>query len=156
VELIVVPMAAADYYGPNAGLRAALQAGANTWRPVHREARGNCLTVRAAQGTVLRRYPVTVRVAADETADLTVTGGIGSVPVTFVGLRGHRTYALDIEANGRRARFDQSVHGNDYWQTDYDPAARTWRVTYGIPLDTAGDAPRTVRLYFARRNASAK
>ena len=27
-------------------------------------------------------------------------------------------------------RVDQSVHGNDFWQADFDPVARRWRLTY--------------------------
>jgi hypothetical protein len=28
---------------------------------------------------------------------------------------------------------DLSVHGNDFWQTDYDVVAKTWSLTYNLP-----------------------
>jgi hypothetical protein len=59
VEVVVVPMAAGDYYGPNKNLRAALAAGANTWRPVLREAVGNDLEVRAVRGRGLHEPTTT-------------------------------------------------------------------------------------------------
>ena len=31
-------------------------------------------------------------------------------------------------------RLDQIAHGNDFWQTDYEPAPKTWRITYNVPL----------------------
>jgi hypothetical protein len=29
---------------------------------------------------------------------------------------------------------DQSVHGNDFWQTDYDAGTKTWSQTYNVPI----------------------
>jgi hypothetical protein len=39
---------------------------------------------------------------------------------------------------------DQSVHGNYFWQTDYDTSAQRWQITFNIPA--AGDAARMIRL----------
>jgi hypothetical protein len=79
-----------------------------------------------------------------------VTGGLGYAPVTFTGLKGHAGYELWQSVDGQRAKVDQSVHGRDFWQTDYDPATRTYRQTYNVPLDSPGDQPRTVRFEFGR------
>jgi hypothetical protein len=43
VESVVMPMAADDYYGPNAALRAALTRDGDTWKMIQREAVGNDL-----------------------------------------------------------------------------------------------------------------
>lgn len=36
---------------------------------------------------------------------------------------------------GKEIRLDQSVHGNDFWKADYDEGARTYTLTYNLPLD---------------------
>ncbi|MFQ5808094.1 MAG: hypothetical protein ACE5JM_00625 [Armatimonadota bacterium] len=151
LELVIMPMAADDYYGPNENLTAALGTGGNTWRPVHREAVGNDLKLRALRGEILHAYPIKVRVDGDQSAELDVTGGIGFVPVTFTGLDDYRGYQLSLATGGQPEPIDQSVHGSDYWQTDYDPTAGTWAITYNVSLDTPNDDPRKVRLMFGKK-----
>ena len=36
---------------------------------------------------------------------------------------------------------NQSVHGHDFWQTDYNPKTATWEVTYTVALDRPNDVP---------------
>jgi hypothetical protein len=36
------------------------------------------------------------------------------------------------------------VHGNDFWQTDYDAVSNTWQITYNLPLDSPNDVPQDV------------
>ena len=72
------------------------------------------------------------------------------MPLTLTGLTDYKGYGLFVSSGGKLKRVDQSVHGNDFWQTDYDAASRSWRQTYNIPLDTPGDAARTVRLVFRK------
>ena len=57
------------------------------------------------------------------------------VPIRFQGLKSSDGYRLYQVVNGKRVKFDQSVHGNDFWQTDYDALADTYTVTYNVPLD---------------------
>ena len=151
VELVVVPMAADDYYGPNDNLRAALSKGGNTWRPIYREAIGNNLKLQPIRGRILHDYPIVVEVDEDQIAEFDVTGGIGYVPFTFVGLDNYRGYELLRDTDGRMARIDQSVHGNDYWQTDYDPVTRKWAITFNISLDSPNDQRRKVRFLFTKK-----
>ena len=131
VEHIVMPQFAKDYYGPNGGLRTALGQWENTWRLIHREATGNDRRVEVATGTLERLYPAVRIQTTDDRARFTITGGLGYVPVTFAGLTAHSGYTLHL--NGQRV--DQSVHGNDFWQTDYDPATQRWEMTFTVPLD---------------------
>jgi len=35
----------------------------------------------------------------------------------------------------KRIKWDQSVHGNDFWQTDYDAFSNSYKITYNVPLD---------------------
>ena len=148
VELLVIPMAADDYYGPNDNLRASLKADANTFRPVLRQATGNNLRLHAIAGRLLRSYPPLVLVDASQSAEIEITGGLAYLPISFTGLNDFRTGGLTISDDRKPSRVDQSVHGNDYWQTDYDPAVKTWTLTYNVNLDTLQDQPRTVRLSF--------
>jgi hypothetical protein len=137
LELVIFPALAADYWGGNRAFEAALAREADTWRLVHAEAAGNALTVRASRGAVESAYPLRVRVAEDGRAALTVDGGLGAVPITFAGVGQPRGFTLRID--GRP--INQSVHGNDYWQADRDPAEGTWALTFNVPL---GPGPHTV------------
>jgi len=53
--------------------------------------------------------------------------------------------------DGRMVKVNQAVHGNDFWQTDFDGELRVWRVTYNVNLDSPGDRARPVRVSFGRR-----
>jgi len=130
IEHLVVPQFAKDYYGPNQALQAALAKDANTWRMIHRQAVGDDLSVTATVGTVERLHPDIRIVTRADRATFTMKGGLGYVPVTFQGLSSHRGYVVMIDGKA----LDQSVHGNDYWQTDYDSRARTWSQTYNLPV----------------------
>ena len=139
-EHVIVPQFAADYYGPNQALRAALGQWENTWRMVHREAVGNDRRVEMKTGTLENLYPAICIGTVNDAAQFTLTGGLGYVPITFTGLtspRGHRLVLDNQPVN-------QAVHGSDFWQTDYDPAAKRWSQTYNLPV--SGDAPHTIRL----------
>ena len=72
-----------------------------------------------------------------------VIGGLGYVPVTFSGLKNYRNPVLEMMDGDRWVKIDQSVHGNDFWQTDYDALAKTWEVTYNIPVDSESDKKTT-------------
>jgi len=129
VEIVVFPADEKSYYGPNEAFREALRADADTWRLVHREAAGNALHLEARRGAVTRAFPLLVAVGPGECVQADVQGGVGWLPVTFTGLSRHRGYELRLD--GRP--FSQSIHGNDYWQTDYDPSTRAWSQTFNLP-----------------------
>lgn len=144
LEHLVVPQFAADYYGPNERLRAALQQNGNTWRMVHREAVGNDRRIELGTGSLLRVYPaVTVRTAHDAAA-FVLTGGLGYVPITFTGLSSPRDFVLRVDGQP----LDQNVHGADFWQTDYEPESRTWSQTYNVPIED--DRPH--RIAFSKQS----
>ena len=131
IEHIVMPQFAKDYYGPNNALRAALETDGNTWRMIHREATGNDRRVEMKTGALVRTHPAITISAAADTAELTLTGGLGYVPVTFTGLTSPSGYALLFDGKP----VNQSTHGNDFWQTDYDPATKRWSRTYNVPIE---------------------
>ena len=139
---VVLPQEVESYYGSNHDFILELLHHGDTWRPVYREAIGNNLHVTAARGTVLRTFPVVVQVDAGNEAEIEIEGGLGYVPVTFTGLTSHTGFSPKITGNGRQIDVsDQQVHGNDYWQTDYDPVTKTWEITYSVPLDSVWGFP---------------
>lgn len=140
LELVVFPMDAAAYYGPDTAFRESLARDTDTWRLAHREAAGNALKAVAERGTVIKSYPLVVAVDATHGAKVKVEGGLGQIPVTFTGLtqpRGHR-----LRANGRTV---------EHWQTDWNPATQRWQVICNVAppgggtLDLQFDAPRAIR-----------
>ncbi|MBT4757527.1 MAG: hypothetical protein HOO08_03950, partial [Opitutae bacterium] len=40
---------------------------------------------------------------------------------------------------------DQSVHGNDFWQTDYDAKSNSFKMTFNLPLDKCGQTEWRLR-----------
>lgn len=134
IEWITFPRVADDYYGPNESFRKHLEEHPKSWRTIYREAAGNNLEIEAEGGTVLQRYPLVVRAGGPEVR-LRLKGGCGAVPVRFEGLKsalGNRLFQI---IDGQEVSFDPSVHGNDYWQTEYDPVGKSYAVTFNLPLD---------------------
>jgi len=130
IEYIVMPQFAKDYYGPNKELRAALAESENTWRMIHREALGNDRRVEMEGGTLEHLYPdVRIR-TGNQKAGIKLTGGLGYVPVTFTELPSSAGYTLAMDGKP----VNQSTHGNDFWQTNYDPATKCWSRTYNVPV----------------------
>jgi hypothetical protein len=143
LELVVFPAHAAAYYGPDKAFREALDQEADTWRLVQREAAGNALDVQVKTGAVLKPYPVILAVSRRQSAKAIIRGGVGCLPLTFTGLSQSRGYRLFVDGKP----VDQSVHGNDFWQTDYDVLTKSWRQTFNIPADSG--ARQTVELKYA-------
>jgi hypothetical protein len=140
LELVVFPADPAAYYGPDESFRQALAGQADTWRLVHREAAGNALKCQARRGTILNPYPLVVSVDDRQSAEITLQGGLGYVPVTFTGLTAPRGSSLYLDDKP----LNQSVHGHDFWQTDYDPGTHCWKTTFNVPL--TGDRDHSLRL----------
>jgi len=142
VELVVFPADAAAYYGPDKEFKAVLPKEADTWQLVQREAVGNALKCSPRSGSVLNPYPLRVDLDAEQKAEVIVIGGVGYVPVTFTGLTVASGYALSVDGE----RVYQGIHGNDFWQTDYDSATQRWQQTYNLELS----AGRTHTIDFTR------
>lgn len=123
-----------DYYGPNEQYRQHLTEHPRSWRTIYREAVGNNLKVEVAGGRVLHRYPLIVQAEAP-TVRVKLVGGVGAVPIRFEGLTSAEGYRLFQIIDGEAQAFEPSVHGNDYWQTDYHAKSGSYRMTFNLPLD---------------------
>ena len=141
-EHLVVPQFAEDYYGPNEPLRRALAKDGNTWRMIYREAVDNDRKVQVKIGTLESLYPAIRIRALDDVAELMLRGGLGYVPVTVTGLRSPGGYDLWLDGQA----VNQAVHGNDFWQTDYDSKASHWSRTYNVPIPVG----KTVAIRFSK------
>jgi hypothetical protein len=140
VEIVVFPADAKSYYGPNRPFREVLTGNADTWRLVQREAAGNALQVDVRHGAATRTFPLVLAADASEHVEADVHRGVGWLPVTFTGLASHRGYELRVD--GRP--FSQAIHGDDYWQTDYDPSTKRWSQTFNLPRND----PQPLRIEF--------
>jgi len=135
IEHLVIPQFAKDYYGSNVAMREALAKDQNTWRMVHRQAVGDQIHVTVKVGRLVHSWP-DVRVAAqDDRVVFTMEGGLGHVPVTVTGLTSPKRGNLLLDGKP----LDQAVHGNDFWQTEYDARTQTWSRTYNLPGDVPGE-----------------
>jgi len=137
VEYIILPVYAADYYGPNEGLRKSLEESENSWTAVHRQAEGNELKVKASSGEVLHDYPVVIEVDENDSAEFAIEGGISYVPIAITGLASYDNIKLLEMKGGAAVEIDQSVSGNDFWQTEFDPDSQTWTRIYNVDLGTS-------------------
>ncbi len=128
IEHIIAPQYAKDYYGPNTALQQLLAKHENSWQVIHHQAAGDELTVEAKVGNIVRSYPSVNVVTMNDRAELTLSGGVGYTALTFDGLSDYRGYRLLVDG----VEVDQSVHGNDYWQTDYNAHTQRWAQTYNV------------------------
>lgn len=135
IEHIIMPRSADDYYGPNKPLQLALEKDGNTWKMIQREAVSNHRQVTVSQGVLNNIYPtVKIHVTADNCAMFSLCGGLGYISVTFTGLNDFRNPILEVkQIEGEWAVIDQSQHGKDFWQTDFNPVSKSWEITYSIP-----------------------
>ncbi|MBK1828309.1 LamG domain-containing protein [Haloferula rosea] len=129
IEHLMIPQFASDYYGPNTSLRAALAENEDSWRMVSREAIENHREATLKIGRLIQAYPDLRIETENDEAEFILSGGLGHVPVTLTQLSSSTAGTLLVDGQP----LDQSVHGRDFWQTDYDAKTRRWTRTYNIP-----------------------
>jgi hypothetical protein len=126
---LVVPQSADDYYGPNEDLRRNLREYGNSWQVVYRDAIDNQRILNVTRGHLERLYP-SMRIRVDNrAAELAISKSTQFLPITFAGLTSYSGHEVFVD----QVRLDQSVHGKDYWQTDYDPVKKKWELTFNLP-----------------------
>ena len=141
VELITLPRKSQDYYGPNQTFRTFMEENDGGWRVIHREANGNDLQTEIIGGSLISNYPLRIKVTNDSRVEVKIAGGVGAVPVRFEGLSS-TDYVLNEMKSKSEERFAPEVHGNDYWQTDYN-VKTLFCMTFNIPINTATSTEST-------------
>ena len=145
VEWITLPRIADDYYGPNEIFRQHMAGNPSSWKTTYREAIGNDLKVAVNGGTLLHNYPIIIQAEQGEVR-VAIEGGVGTVPIRFEGLKSATDYTLYQLVNGQLVALDQAVHGNDFWQTDYDAKSNSFKMTFNLPLDQGGPSEWLLRM----------
>jgi len=123
-----------NYGGPNEAYRKHLSENPRSWKTTYREVVGNTLSIDVEGGKLLQRLPIVIQ-AMQRKVTVTIQGGVGYVPIRFEGLKTAAGYAIYEVVNGEEQKLDQSVHGNDFWQTDYDAASSTYKMSFNLPVD---------------------
>jgi hypothetical protein len=90
---------------------------------VHREAQGNALKPIAKRGHITKTYPLVIAVDQEQRAQVTLTGGLGHVPVTFTNLNSPKGYHVLV--NGQPIT---------HWQTDWNPATLSWKMVCNLAV----------------------
>ncbi|MCC7373837.1 MAG: hypothetical protein IT581_04210 [Verrucomicrobiales bacterium] len=137
IELLILPMAADDYYGPNISLKASLQTTANTWREMHRQAAGNDLRINVPRGRLQRPYPPVIQADRRDRAEFEITGGLGYLPVTVSDL--DRPDGWMLQVSDDTGGGETLLRAGESGQAVYNPANKHWSVTFNVPIDTAND-----------------
>lgn len=132
VELITLPQKASDYYGSNEEFRCHIQQYPDSWRTIHREANGNDLHVEVFGGILKSSYPLRILVTNESKVRVKIIGGVGAIPMRFEGLPSNN-YILNQMKKDSEDRFAPEVHGNDYWQTDYNTKT-SFSLTFNISI----------------------
>ncbi|CDF79643.1 conserved hypothetical protein [Formosa agariphila KMM 3901] len=147
VELILIPSALDDYYGPNKNLKNALRNNALTWELIYREALGNDLAVDVTKGELVDNYPIKIRTENNK-AQFSVIGGIGYVPLTLTNVGSYKKPFLFVKEDSKWKKVNQEVHGNDFWQTEFNAENETWDVTFNVNLDSPNDMRQKTEFKF--------
>lgn len=90
-----------------------------------------------SQGQLVSDLPVKIQ-AEEDCAQFSIAEGFGYIPVTITGVEEYSGYSLEYKAGDEWIRFDQSVHGNDYWQCYYDSGSGKYEFSFNIPA-SAGE-----------------
>ena len=135
-EWINLPVKKSDYYGSSSVLASIPQEYFNTWRAAYAYAKGSLYKVSANRGSVIKNTPIYVKCTEPDQqgvlAEITVTGGMGYVPLTFTNVPHYSGIRLETKKGGSWEAVDQSVTGNDYWQAWYDSLSGTYELTFNV------------------------
>ena len=137
VEYMMMPQYKNEYYGPSEIIRNMDESYFNSWEIVREYAVKGQVKAEVQKGELLSTFPVAVKSTGMDgavAAEFTVTNGMGYVPVTVTNLQGYKNWRLFIvNSDGSETMVDQSVHGNDYWQCNYDAYTGTYSMSFNVP-----------------------
>ncbi len=145
IECVVLPKQAADYYGPNTNFTTTLLT-RNPLAVFLREVNRHSIVASSATNTVNTSYPLTVETVGN-TANVTLTGGLGYVPIVFSGMSEIVNPKLWCKHNNCWELVDQSTWGKDFWQSDYNPETGLYDLIYNVNQDVINDETATIDYY---------
>ena len=76
-----------------------------------------------------------------------MTGGVGYVPLVFSGLSDIDDPMLWMAEDSCWELIDQSVHGKDFWQTQYNDQTGLFDLIYNVNQDRLNDTTAFTRYY---------
>lgn len=145
VEYLNLPVSKEAYYGPSEVMQSIPEEYFNTYRAAYYYVLGGKYITEASIGEITKAVPITVKtVEGDVAAQITITGGISYVPITFTNVPSYSGYRLEKKEGEQWVMVDQSYNGNDYWQAWYDSDTATYELTFNV--EHSGD-PEAVYEY---------
>lgn len=143
IEYINLPAHKQDYYGTSSVLNEIPAEDYESWKLAYTYAVQSNVSVQASVGKVIGNLPPVI--CAEDVSDgiaaqFTITKGIGYVPVTIKNVKGFSGWRLQKKIGDSWQLVDQSVHGNDYWQTWYDSETGTYELTFNVHHNGKDDA----------------
>ena len=136
VEMVIMPVRAEEYYGPNEAFRAALAAHPDSWEPFHREAAQGQAIAMPISGELVNPSPIAIRSTDGNTVAVDLYDGAGFAPITFQGLKAHAPFELKITTPNGTQTLRSTDAQAPFWQTDFDPKTNTWSLTFTLDLTT--------------------
>jgi hypothetical protein len=136
VEYLVIPNDISLYYGPSTDIAGVDVNFFGTTDIIELLASENTVDISPFVGSLDQMQPTIITgVTAEIAAHFEMIGGFGYTPVTIQGLFRADGWQLQSLNNGVWEEVDQSVHGNDYWQTRFDESTGTYALTFSVNID---------------------
>jgi hypothetical protein len=134
IEYVVLPSDKTKYYGTGNWLVDLLTNSFNTPDIIKKAAQDNHLTLSMIKGNLQQTYPPLITgIDGHTAAEFELQGGLGFLPVTIQGLYRHDKWKLQYYESNTWSDLDQSVHGNDFWQTNQNLEDGTYSLTFSLP-----------------------
>lgn len=149
VECLILPKQRVDYYGSDTIFANALATYGDSVALFIREAQGNIVKAHSTTNTISNDvYPIRVKTLNNE-ATLMLVGGKNYVPIVFEGLSHVDNPKLwkSVGTCYDWVEIDQSTHGKDFWQADYQNETNTFDLIYNVHQDLPNDTKARIRYH---------
>ena len=113
---------------------------------LYRESLGNKITAESSTNTIHTSFPLTIK-TSNNTELVALTGGKGYVTIVFSGLSSVTNPVLWRSYGGDWKVVNQSVHGKDFWQTNYNPETKLFNLVYNVNQDIKNDKTAVIKYY---------
>ena len=149
LETVILPKQIADYYGTNANFISKLTSLGNSSELLLREASKNKIVATSTTNVVDINYPLTV-ITTNNTARVTITGGLGYMPIVFSNLTSVSNPKLWKNDGSGWVVVDQSNYGKDFWQAEINPENGLFDLIYNVNQDAPNDTTLITDYYLGQ------